>query len=86
MAFIDSTTSNRMRNVMEVTVLSLKGVEDDARAEINVRHHGIKWLARSVAKLTLLMRSPPDIGSVFWLFYGSARSLIIRPIRSVVKN
>ncbi len=38
----------------EGTVLSLEGVGDDARAQINFPRHGIKWLALSVAKLTPL--------------------------------
>jgi DNA helicase-2/ATP-dependent DNA helicase PcrA len=36
----------------EGMVLSLEGSGDDARAQINVPRHGIKWLALSVAKLT----------------------------------
>jgi DNA helicase-2/ATP-dependent DNA helicase PcrA len=38
----------------EGTVLSLEGVGDDARAQINFPRHGVKWLALSVAKLTPL--------------------------------
>ncbi|OGB29454.1 MAG: DNA helicase II [Burkholderiales bacterium RIFCSPLOWO2_12_FULL_61_40] len=38
----------------EGTVLTLEGVGDDARAQINFPRHGIKWLALSVAKLTPL--------------------------------
>ena len=38
----------------EGTVLSLEGAGDDARAQINFPRHGLKWLALSVAKLTLL--------------------------------
>jgi DNA helicase-2/ATP-dependent DNA helicase PcrA len=38
----------------EGTVLSLEGVGEDARAQINFPRHGIKWLALSVAKLTPL--------------------------------
>ena len=38
----------------EGTVLALEGVGDDARAQINFPRHGIKWLALSVAKLTLV--------------------------------
>jgi DNA helicase-2/ATP-dependent DNA helicase PcrA len=38
----------------EGAVLSLEGVGDDARAQINFPRHGIKWLALSVAKLTPL--------------------------------
>ncbi|MBK7050451.1 MAG: UvrD-helicase domain-containing protein [Rhodoferax sp.] len=36
----------------EGSVLSLEGVGDDARAQINFPRHGVKWLALSVAKLT----------------------------------
>jgi DNA helicase-2/ATP-dependent DNA helicase PcrA len=36
----------------EGTVLTLEGVGDDARAQINFPRHGTKWLALSVAKLT----------------------------------
>ena len=36
----------------EGTVLTLEGVGDDARAQVNFPRHGIKWLALSVAKLT----------------------------------
>ncbi len=36
----------------EGTVVSLEGVGDDARAQINFPRHGVKWLALSVAKLT----------------------------------
>ena len=36
----------------EGTVISLEGVGDDARAQINFPRHGVKWLALSVAKLT----------------------------------
>jgi DNA helicase-2/ATP-dependent DNA helicase PcrA len=38
----------------EGTVQALEGVADDARAQINFPRHGIKWLALSVAKLTLI--------------------------------
>ncbi len=38
----------------EGTVLALEGVGDDARAQINFPRHGVKWLALSVAKLTLV--------------------------------
>ena len=38
----------------EGTVLSLEGVGDDARAQINFPRHGVKWLALSVAKLTVV--------------------------------
>ena len=36
----------------EGTVLSLEGVGDEARAQVNFPRHGVKWLALSVAKLT----------------------------------
>jgi DNA helicase II / ATP-dependent DNA helicase PcrA len=36
----------------EGTVLSIEGVGDDARAQVNFPRHGTKWLALSVAKLT----------------------------------
>ncbi len=36
----------------EGTLLSLEGVGDDARAQVNFPRHGVKWLALSVAKLT----------------------------------
>ena len=36
----------------EGAVVSLEGVGDDARAQINFPRHGVKWLALSVAKLT----------------------------------
>ncbi len=35
----------------EGTVITLEGVGDDARAQINFPRHGVKWLALSVAKL-----------------------------------
>jgi DNA helicase-2/ATP-dependent DNA helicase PcrA len=38
----------------EGTVNALEGNGDDARAQINFPRHGVKWLALSVAKLTLL--------------------------------
>ncbi len=38
----------------EGTVLALEGVGDDARAQINFPRHGVKWLALSVAKLTVV--------------------------------
>ena len=38
----------------EGAVVSLEGVGDDARAQINFPRHGVKWLALSVAKLTPL--------------------------------
>ncbi len=36
----------------EGSVISLEGLGDDARAQINFPRHGVKWLALSVAKLT----------------------------------
>jgi DNA helicase-2/ATP-dependent DNA helicase PcrA len=36
----------------EGTVMTLEGVGDDARAQVNFPRHGVKWLALSVAKLT----------------------------------
>ena len=36
----------------EGTVLSVEGIADDARAQVNFPRHGVKWLALSVAKLT----------------------------------
>jgi DNA helicase-2/ATP-dependent DNA helicase PcrA len=36
----------------EGSVLSIEGLGDDARAQVNFPRHGIKWLALSVAKLT----------------------------------
>ena len=38
----------------EGTVNALEGSGDDARAQINFPRHGVKWLALSVAKLTLV--------------------------------
>ena len=38
----------------EGKVLALEGVGDDARAQVNFPRHGIKWLALSVAKLTVV--------------------------------
>jgi DNA helicase-2/ATP-dependent DNA helicase PcrA len=38
----------------EGTVQTLEGTGDDARAQINFPRHGVKWLALSVAKLTLV--------------------------------
>ena len=38
----------------EGTVLALEGSGEDARAQINFPRHGVKWLALSVAKLTLI--------------------------------
>jgi DNA helicase-2/ATP-dependent DNA helicase PcrA len=38
----------------EGTVLAIEGVGDDARAQVNFPRHGVKWLALSVAKLTIV--------------------------------
>jgi DNA helicase-2/ATP-dependent DNA helicase PcrA len=38
----------------EGRVQMLEGTGDDARAQINFTRHGVKWLALSVAKLTLV--------------------------------
>jgi DNA helicase-2/ATP-dependent DNA helicase PcrA len=38
----------------EGTVQTVEGTGDDARAQINFPRHGVKWLALSVAKLTLV--------------------------------
>ena len=38
----------------EGRVMMLEGSGDDARAQINFTRHGVKWLALSVAKLTLV--------------------------------
>ncbi|WPB58114.1 UvrD-helicase domain-containing protein [Xylophilus sp. GOD-11R] len=38
----------------EGTVLSVEGSGDDARAQVNFPRHGVKWLALSVAKLTVV--------------------------------
>jgi DNA helicase-2/ATP-dependent DNA helicase PcrA len=38
----------------EGKVLMLEGSGDDARAQINFSRHGVKWLALSVAKLTVV--------------------------------
>ena len=38
----------------EGAVISIEGVGDDARAQVNFPRHGTKWLALSVAKLTQL--------------------------------
>ena len=55
-----STASNALRQGQKVfhakfgegTVLTLEGVGEDARAQVNFPRHGIKWLALRVAKLT----------------------------------
>ena len=36
----------------EGVVITLEGVGDDARAQVNFGRHGMKWLALSIAKLT----------------------------------
>ncbi len=38
----------------EGKVMMLEGTGDDARAQINFTRHGVKWLALSVAKLTIV--------------------------------
>jgi len=38
----------------EGKVQMLEGTGDDARAQINFTRHGVKWLALSVAKLTVI--------------------------------
>ena len=38
----------------EGRVQMLEGSGDDARAQINFTRHGVKWLALSVAKLTVV--------------------------------
>jgi DNA helicase-2/ATP-dependent DNA helicase PcrA len=38
----------------EGKVLAVEGVGADARAQVNFPRHGIKWLALSVAKLTVV--------------------------------
>jgi DNA helicase-2/ATP-dependent DNA helicase PcrA len=38
----------------EGKVLRLEGTGDDARAQIDFTRHGVKWLALSVAKLTVV--------------------------------
>ena len=38
----------------EGKVMMLEGMGDDARAQINFTRHGVKWLALSVAKLTIV--------------------------------
>ncbi len=56
------TPSHGLRQGMKVfhnkfgegTVLSIEGQGDDARGQINFPRHGIKWLALSVAKLTVV--------------------------------
>jgi DNA helicase-2/ATP-dependent DNA helicase PcrA len=38
----------------EGKVLAVEGVGADARAQVNFPRHGVKWLALSVAKLTVV--------------------------------
>jgi len=38
----------------EGKVLAIEGQGDDARAQVNFPRHGTKWLALSVAKLTVV--------------------------------
>lgn len=38
----------------EGKVLAIEGAGDDARAQVNFPRHGTKWLALSVAKLTIV--------------------------------
>ena len=38
----------------EGKVLAIEGTGDDARAQVNFPRHGTKWLALSVAKLTVV--------------------------------
>jgi len=38
----------------EGKVLALEGTGDDARAQVSFPRHGTKWLALSVAKLTVV--------------------------------
>jgi DNA helicase-2/ATP-dependent DNA helicase PcrA len=38
----------------EGKVMMLEGSADDARAQINFTRHGVKWLALSGAKLTIV--------------------------------
>ena len=38
----------------EGKVLTVEGMGADARAQINFPRHGVKWLALSVAKLTVV--------------------------------
>jgi len=38
----------------EGKVMSVEGKGDEARAQVNFSRHGIKWLALSVAKLTVV--------------------------------
>ena len=38
----------------EGQVLAVEGAGNDARAQVNFQRHGTKWLALSVAKLTVV--------------------------------
>ena len=38
----------------EGRVLAVEGAGDDARAQVNFPRHGVKWLALSIAKLTVV--------------------------------
>jgi DNA helicase-2/ATP-dependent DNA helicase PcrA len=38
----------------EGKVLAVEGAGTDARAQVNFPRHGVKWLALSVAKLTVV--------------------------------
>ena len=38
----------------EGQVLTVDGSDTDARAQVNFPRHGVKWLALSVAKLTVI--------------------------------
>ena len=38
----------------EGKVLALEGTGDDARAQVSFGRHGTKWLALSIAKLTVV--------------------------------
>ena len=42
----------RARQFGEGKLLTLEGLGDDAKAQVNFPRHGVKWLALSVAKLT----------------------------------
>jgi len=42
----------------EGKVLALEGTGDDARAQVSFGRHGTKWLALSIAKLTVVERGP----------------------------
>ena len=44
----------------EGVVVTLEGVGEDARAQVNFGRHGMKWLALSVAKLTPFLEPSPE--------------------------